>query len=102
MDEQKTLSKNGVSIRLPPERWEHIILRHATLVLQKDAVLRTLTHPEKILAGNEGALMAVSTLEEGKVLVVVYKEVSEVDGFVVTAFPTRRLNSLIRRKQLWP
>ena len=64
--------------------------------------LATITEPEIILDGNEGALMATRTLETGRVLVVVYKEISNNDGFVITAFPTRRLNSLTRRTQSWP
>ena len=64
--------------------------------------MATITEPEIILDGNEGALMAIRTLEIGRVLVVVYKETSNNDGFVITAFPTRRLNSLTRRIQLWP
>ncbi|BAW96269.1 hypothetical protein NIES970_11930 [[Synechococcus] sp. NIES-970] len=46
--------------------------------------------------------MAIREMEVGKVLVVVYKEETADDGFVITAFPTRRLNSLNRRHQIWP
>ena len=96
------ISKNGAIIRLPEERWQHIIARHFALADQQSLVLATITEPEIILDGNEGALMAIRTLEIGRVLVVVYKETSNKDGFVITAFPTRRLNSLTRRTQLWP
>lgn len=96
------ISKNGVIIRLPEERWKHIIARHSTLADQQSLVLATITEPEIILDGNEGALMAIRTLETGRVLVVIYKEISNNDGFVITAFPIRRLNSLTRRIQLWP
>jgi hypothetical protein len=37
----------------------------------------------------------------GKYIVVVYRE-QENDGFVITAFLTRRIRSLERRKQVWP
>ncbi|MGQ4649238.1 hypothetical protein [Lyngbya aestuarii] len=40
-------------------------------------------------------------LKPGRWLVVVYREEND-DGFVITAFPTRRINSLNRRQQLWP
>ena len=96
------IAKSGLIIRLPEERWQHIIARHAALADQQSIVLETIAQPEKILDGNEGALMAIRTLETGRVLVVVYKEISNNDGFVITAFPTRRLNSLTRRTQLWP
>jgi len=46
--------------------------------------------------------MAVREMGPGRMLVVVYKETTEDDGFVITAFPTRRLSSLNRRQQEWP
>jgi len=94
-------SLNDISIRLPDEQWQHIIQRHADIADQKDLILRAIAAPERLLAGNSGALMAVQTLELGKWLVVIYKETQQ-DGFVVTAFSTRKANSLNRRQQLWP
>ncbi|MDX2240162.1 MAG: hypothetical protein NW224_05715 [Leptolyngbyaceae cyanobacterium bins.302] len=100
MDET-ALSQNGVAIRLPEERWTHIIDRHSVLIDKKQLVLDTITQPERILAGNEGALMAVREFEPGRWLVVVYREEVD-DGFIITAFPTRRIHSLNRRQQLCP
>ena len=102
MNDTSTYSKNGVSIRLPEERWQHIITRHGGLDDKKEILLQTITNPDKIIEGNDQTLMAIRELEPGKVLVVVYKEISNTDGFIVTAFPTRRLNSLIKRVQIWP
>lgn len=96
-----TISPNGISIRLPDERWEHIVERHNVLVDKQQLVLDTIANPDRILAGNEGALMALRELEPDRWLVVVYREENE-DGFVITAFPTRRINSLNRRQQIWP
>jgi hypothetical protein len=62
-------SLNGIPIRLPNERWQHIIQRHADIADQKDLILRAIAAPERLLAGNEGALMAVQSLELGKWLV---------------------------------
>jgi len=67
----------------------------------QDAVLKTVTDPERILAGNAGELLAVRAVEENKWLIVVYREL-ENDGFVITAFMTRRAQMLDRRTQLWP
>ena len=36
-----------------------------------------------------------------KYIVVVYKEVSEKDGFVITSFITRKKKQVERRKKLW-
>ncbi len=94
-------SRSGCLVRLTEERWSHIIDEHGELSGWRDELLRTVVDPERVLAGNEGALLAVRTVEPGKWLVVVYREIEE-DGFVITAFLTRRFQSLDRRKQLWP
>lgn len=95
-------SRNGIPIRLTEERWGHIIDEHGELAGLRAEVLRTVSDPERVLAGNQGALLALRTIESGKWLVVVYREVEEEDGFVITAFLTRRHRSLDRRTQLWP
>ena len=95
------ISYNGIPIRLPEERWNHITDRHSTLSNQQQLVLDTLTNPTRILLGNDGALLALREIEPRRWLVVVYRE-DENDGFVITAFPTRRINSLNQRQQLWP
>jgi hypothetical protein len=64
-------------------------------------VLEAITQPERILAGGAGELLAVRELEPKKVVVAVYRELEQ-DGFVITAFVSRRLAWLDRRKQLWP
>lgn len=65
------------------------------------AVLDAVSDPERVLAGGAGELLAVKPHEPGKWLVVVYREADD-DGFVITAFLTRRFRSLDRRQQLWP
>ena len=97
----RVISKNGVPIRLTDERWSHITEEHTELAGMRLDVLETLANPERILQGNYGALLAVSEMTAGKYLVVVYNE-QEDDGFIITAFLTRRKNSLTRRKQAWP
>lgn len=64
-------------------------------------LLETVAHPMRIYAGGAGELLAGREFEVGKWLVVVYRELGD-DGFVITAFLTRRITSLERRKQLWP
>jgi hypothetical protein len=63
--------------------------------------LETVSNPTRIYAGGAGELLAGRKLETGKWLVVVYRELRD-DGFVITAFLTRRIGALERRKQLWP
>jgi hypothetical protein len=102
MSEEVAISRNGVSIRLPDERWQHIMEEHAELEGMREDVLDALVNAERVLSGTAGELFAVRTIEAGKALVVVYREVDVIDGFVITAFLTRRLRTLERRTQLWP
>jgi hypothetical protein len=95
------LSKNGIPIRLTAERWAHITEQHCEMAGWQDEVLETVFQPERILAGSDGECLAVRQVEPGKWLVVVYRELID-DGFVITAFLTRRIRSLERRTQLWP
>ena len=64
-------------------------------------VLDTIETPERVMEGGSGEFLAVRAVREGKYLVVVYRE-NVTDGFVITAFLTRRIRSLDRRPQLWP
>ena len=95
------ISLNNVPIRLTEERWAHITEEHGELAGRQDDILKTILAPTRILAGNAGELLAIREIETGKWLVVVYRE-NDMDGFIITAFLTRRIRSLDRRKQLWP
>jgi len=95
------VSKNGATIRLTDERWVHITEEHSELAGMRFEVMETISNPQRIVAAGQGALLAVREFDPGKYLVVAYRE-SEVDGFVITAFLTRRTAYLDRREQLWP
>ena len=97
----RAISKNGVPVRLTDERWSHITEEHCELAGYRLEVLHSLAEPERVLAGGAGELLAVRQVESGKWLVVAYQE-SQDDGFVITAFLTRRIRSLERRTQVWP
>jgi len=94
-------SKNGIPIRLNDERWAHITEEHSELAGLRPDVLETVVDPARIVAGGDWELLAVREFEPGKFMVVVYRE-RGTDGFIITAFLTRRINSLDRRTQLWP
>jgi hypothetical protein len=51
--------------------------------------------------GVNGELLAVKQVAEGKWMVVAYRELEQ-DGFIITAFLTRRERSLEKRTQVWP
>lgn len=98
---ESVYSKNGVPIRLTDERWAHITEEHGELIGLRSEIMETVANPAEIFAGNQGELLAVREVEPGKYLVVVYRE-SQHDGFIITAFLTRRAHTLRRRQQLWP
>lgn len=68
------LFQNGVPIRLPGERWAHIVKRHEDLNNKQPEVLATVSNSVCILSGDEGELLTLRKLEPGKWLVVVYRE----------------------------
>lgn len=92
-------SINGIPIRLNEERWEHITTEHAELSQSRQDVLETVKGPDRVLIGNNDELLAIREVTTGKWLVVVYRESAD-DGFVITAFSTRRNRALEERKVL--
>ena len=95
------LSQNKIPIRLTDERWAHITEEHCELAGMRLEVLEAIENPSRILAGGEEELLAIQEIEKDKFLVVVYRELNN-DGFIITAFLTRRIKALNRRKQIWP
>ena len=79
----------------------HITEEHCELAGMRLEVLEAIANPKKVFEGNYGAIMAIREIDKGKFIVVVYREL-KIDGFVITAFLTRRVKSLDRRKQIWP
>ena len=96
-------SRNGVNIRLTDERWGHIGRRHPEMGIQRERVIETVSQPDLIQEGDEGALMAVRRYPETplteKFWVVAYREDSPEDGFVITAYFTSRPSA--SRRALW-
>ncbi|MFN6142487.1 MAG: hypothetical protein ACK48A_09545 [Pseudanabaena sp.] len=96
-----TSAKNGLTIRLTEERWQHITAGHPELLNLQSETLQAIENPDKILEGNNGELLAVKLLGDNKYLVTIYKEEEEEDGFIITAYLTKRINSLNKRKEVW-
>ena len=63
-----------------------------------DGIRNNLLIAEK--QGKTGELLAVREVEDGKNIVVVYKELSKEDGFVITAFLTSRKKQFERRRRI--
>ncbi len=95
-------SKNNVPVRLPQERWFHITEEHSEMAGYYFEVLETVEDPQAIYRGKAGECLAVREVEKDKYIVVVYKEVSKTDGFIITAFLTKQKRQFERRQKLWP
>ena len=96
-------SINNVPIRMTDERWEHITRRHPEMRNQMRKVMETIEKPQYVLKGDYGELLAVRFYENTplteKYLIVAYKEISENDGFVITAYFAREFSK--KREVLW-
>ncbi len=79
-------SANRIPIRLTHERWYHIIENHDELASYYYEVLETVENPDFIIRGNKGTLKATRNIGKNKWLVVIYREVSIKEGFIITAY----------------
>ncbi len=106
-------SVNGVPIRLPSERWKHILKRHHFEDLQ-EAILNTIQNPQDVYIpanNHSGQYMARNSqnrisakLTTGN-LIVHYKETSQSYGFVITAhlINNERFKRMIKNwKKVYP
>ena len=97
----KVKSVNGVIIRLTFERWYHISENHQELVGIPFEVLEVVSQPDIIIKGTTEELLALRKINQ-KYLVSIYREVNKKDGFIITAFYTKDLKSLLKnRKIIW-
>ena len=89
-------SINGVPVTLTDQGWSHIQERHPEIE-RSEQVLDTISRPDMIQRGDFGALLAVRRLD-GIYQVVVYRELTDNQGFVITAYLAERLRE---REILW-
>ena len=96
-------SRNGIPVRLTEERWRHVVTSHPELGDQRERLLETVSDPDLVQDGDDGELLAIRLYEHTpltrKHLVVAYREAGPTDGFVLTAYFTRR--PLARRLTRW-
>ena len=92
-------SVNGVRIRLTDERWEHIVNNKPYMYSFEDAISTAIAEPTVVLRGYAGSLIAVLSMGRDAFLHVVYKEGTQNDGFVITAYVGRSYN---RNGGIWP
>ncbi|MFN3998184.1 hypothetical protein [Algoriphagus sp.] len=96
-------SISEIPIRIPTERWEHVILGHPEMIDLELEVLETIKNPDFIFQGKNLEKIAVKDYLSnlGKFIVVVYKELNKEDGFLVTSFLTSKLSRLKKKKMIW-
>ena len=95
-------SRSGVPVRLTEERWQHIVHGHPEMEDRRQQVLETLAEPDMIHQGDAGELLAIRFWPgspAGRFVVVAYREIGPEDGFILTAYMTRRPSG--RRVTLW-
>lgn len=97
------LSKNNIPIRLTDERWEHIILNHQEIgPTDFNRFMKVISNPDLILKGSKDELLAIKKVSGKNLWIVVpYKEVSQDDGFVLTAYFTSDLTWLFKKEIIW-
>ena len=78
----------------------HIVEHHDDLAGYRESVLETVEEPDAIVRGKAGELLALKSMR-GRTLVVVYRETSRTDGFVITAFFTTQPGRLQKRGLVW-
>ncbi len=92
-------SVNGVPIRFMEERWEHIVSNKPYIESYYERVLDAIEEPTFVLRSYSGSLVAVLSVGRQRYLHVMYKETSQDDGFIITAYIARKYN---RRMIVWP
>jgi acetylornithine/succinyldiaminopimelate/putrescine aminotransferase len=102
-------SIDNTSVRLTEERWLHIVEYHKELANFLLEVLLTVTEPDRVYqspSGMEPNFAAVKTFDRfadfglAKNLIVHYKELSQSNGFILTAFVMSD-KTLKKRFKLW-
>ena len=87
-------------IRLPDERWLHIVEGHPEMAGHLHDVLLAVAVPDLLIQGGADEILAIVYSRTDKLLVVAYKEM-DIEGFIITAFFTKRPEQLLKRKILW-
>lgn len=85
------------------ERWRHITTGHPETADYLFEILETIQNPEIVYQGNEGGLIATKSFPDlsDKFVVVIYKEVTEKDGFILTAYVSNKRQEFEKKTIAW-
>jgi hypothetical protein len=90
-------------IRLPLERWAHILESHDYMAGCVDLVVETVSYPDQLIESEweHYALKSYDSTPVGKkTCVVIYKDI--VDGFIITALLTSKQEQFVKRgRTIW-
>jgi hypothetical protein len=92
-------SVNGVPIRLTEERWLHIVEARDELADRSADVLDVVQSPDWVTKGYRASLVAWKGYGRRGYLAAIYKELGSDDGFIITAFFTKKPS---KRGKVWP
>ena len=93
------ISKNKVKIRLPEERWFHITESHDYLSGLSEITLDAINDPELIIQGEKDELIAAKKFKK-KHVVIIYREITKEDGFIITSFMTSNISKLKKNRRI--
>jgi hypothetical protein len=95
------ISVNKIKIRLTGERLNHILTNHPEISEYVFDIGKAIDSPDYLFGGDKGEYFAILG-RKAFYLVVVYKEDKvKKDGFIITSFITKRINYLLKKKQIW-
>lgn len=104
-------SKSGAQIKLTEKQWKHIIAARPQLEDFQQEILKAIEHPDEVYAPPPRVKPQLHAIKKFKRLadiglsdniVVVYRELTPEEGFIITAFPIsdrrkRRMHRLWQR-----
>ena len=92
----------GRRVRLGLNGWRHILAKRPWLHEHRSKIMEAVEEPDLVLEGGFGELLAIKWFEDlldGIYLVVVYRPLNG-EGFIITAYPTKKVERLRRRRRL--
>ncbi|MDJ0271826.1 MAG: hypothetical protein QXN23_03795 [Candidatus Caldarchaeum sp.] len=82
--------------------WRHILAKRPWVYEHRAKIIEAVEKPDMVLEGKLGELLAVKWFKgllDGVYLVVVYRTLNG-EGFIITAYPTKKMERLRNRRRL--
>ncbi|MBI5123639.1 hypothetical protein HZA75_07310 [Candidatus Roizmanbacteria bacterium] len=95
------VSVNKIKIRLTGERLNHILTNHPEISEYVFDIGKTISSPDYLFEGNKGEHFAVLDRKVSYLVVIYREDKIKKDGFIITSFIIKRINYLLKKKQIW-